>query len=340
MNQDMNNQNPTPINPVNPTNINGVQPQPAEPVQNQMTGMPNTNQPMPTSQPDAISPQQLNMMGAENNVTPQTNIISEGPQASSMPQMNIQQPEPAPAPTPINNGISNLISQNSEQPNTTNGLPNQPVNNVQNTNTYFEPEKEKKKVPVLVIIAIICIIFAAVYYFLIYPTMFNNNNNTNTTPVEETTTTVTTTWDKYASLRTGDLGTQKTITGAYRILSDDETYITLTETEFTIYQSKNNLSDNYTQGTLTVSKGKEAANNAGLDTDSIISDSEGLITEDDFYTLTMNTVKEVTNGEEKIGLNQDYTQVWILKSHGTEGIESQVINIDQPVTTYYVKVSD
>ena len=336
MNQDMNNQNPTPINPINPTNINGVQP--AEQTQNQMPGMQNTN-----SQPDTISPQQLNMMGANNNVTPQTNIISEGAQTTQASQMNIAPQEPAPTPTPVNNGISNLMTQNSEQPNTKNELPNPSVNNMQNTNTYYEPEKEKKKIPVIVIVAILFVILGAVYYIFIYPKMMNknnNNNDTNTTPAEEATSVVKTTWEKYASLRTGELGTQNSLTGAYRILSDDETYITITDKEFTIYQSKNNLSDNYTQGIFTVVKGKEAANNVGLDSDSIINNSDGLITEEDIYTLTMTTIKEVTNGEEKIGLNQNYNQVWILKNHGTEGIEAQVVDIDQPITTYYVKVSD
>ena len=355
MNQDINNLNNqvptgTPVTPAAPVGINSVtppQPVPAPTV-------------LPTEQVTTTIPTEpINVVPeppVQNTtlVEPQPTTIAtptpEPPVEQSNGALNImgtQQPAPVTEPTPVgpvatsfpteptvNSSVNGLPNEQTITPTpTTSSIPDEPV------------EQEKKKVPALVIVAVIFIIIGIVYYIVVFPKLMNKGNTTTNEQTNngENTGEVTNNWEQYASLRGDQIGTTKNMNGAFRILSDAETYWVFGDTEFTMYQSVNNLTDNYTQGTSEIKKGKAEAITAGIDEttlDTLISESNGTITEEDIYTLIMTPTKEVTNGATNTEIGQTWTQIWILKNHGTEGIEAQVINIEQPTTTYYVKVSD
>ena len=363
MNQDMNNINNTNINqvpnnvpftPINTTNINGPQVVQSAPVTGTEQQVINPT-PAVTAMPTAniqSTPEQTPMTPEVNNSA--LNIMSGTPQPipDAQPQIVIPQvgelpveqqtitptPTAQPQPTTTNNEATNFTIPNAEQ---TPSTP-QPVPSVtEQVSAPVEEElyKEKKKVPVLVIIAGIFVIIGIVYYIFVFPKLMNGGEST--TPEQQTPANTTTendtrtAWEKYASLRGEQVSTIKDINGGFRILADTETYYVFKDNSFNMYQSVNNLEDNYTEGTLTVSKGKEFAMTAGIDETKLADFEDG-----DIYTLVMTPTKEVTNGETKTDLTEEWTQIWILKDHSTEGIEAEVLNITQPTTSNYVKISD
>lgn len=154
-------------------------------------------------------------------------------------------------------------------------------------------------------------------------------------------------WNRYSSLRTGNLGKVSYITGGWRILSDSETYWEFKNGEFYWYKSVNDLNDNYWYGTTKILTGKEGLKSVGLDeskVDNIVSRSNGSVTANDIYAIICTPTKIISNGEDKsatnIPANSKWNYVWIVVDHGTEGIEAQVVNVDTAETTYYVKIKD
>ncbi len=154
-------------------------------------------------------------------------------------------------------------------------------------------------------------------------------------------------WNRYKSLRQGTLGNKKDITGGWRILSDATDYWTFKNGEFYWYQNASVLTDNYWQGTYTITSGRAGLLAAGLDSskiDKIISDSKGQITENDIVTITGIPKKLIINGVDKSSENitaeSKITLIWIMVGHGTEGIEGQVLNLNNYSTSYYVKLTD
>ena len=369
MNQDINNQNNinqnqvsnnTPFTPINAININNPQGDTNQ-VNNQMNIEQNVNNNTVPNMSNNISPSQniveqnnsaLSFMNTEaSSQVPQNNNVAPVPQTENTNTFNQQPPIISNEQQNNNNQIQNLINQNTQVETEFTPLPNQSVNQISNTNP--EPVKEKKKMPVLVIVAIIFVIFAVVYYIFIFPKLMNggnSNTSNNETQNEETNNNVVTeetNWQKYSNLRTGELGTTKDLFGGYRILSSTETYWVFRDNEFYQYQSVNNLEDNYWQGTMTVSIGKEEAVAKGIDgsrIDKIINESNGTITENNIYTLTLTPTKIIQGGidvsETNItdGLIWDY--IWIIIDHNEEGIEAQVINLNDDSTSNYVKIND
>lgn len=154
-------------------------------------------------------------------------------------------------------------------------------------------------------------------------------------------------WNRYSSLRTGNLGKVSHITGGWRVLSDYETYWEFKNGEFWWYKSVNDLNDNYWYGTTKILTGKEGLKSVGLDeskVDNIISSSNGNITANDIYAVVCTPTKIISGGIDKsstnIPANSKWNYVWILIDHGAEGIEAQVLNVDTSETAYYVKIKD
>jgi hypothetical protein len=154
-------------------------------------------------------------------------------------------------------------------------------------------------------------------------------------------------WNRYSSLRTGNLGKKANITGGWRILGDSESYWELKNNSFYWYKSVNDLNDNYWYGTTKVLSGKNGFKAVGLEQskiDDIISRSKGNITANDIYTIVCTPTKIISDGVDKsatnIPANSKWNYVWIIVDHGKEGIEAQVLNVNTGDTTYYVKIKD
>ncbi len=151
-------------------------------------------------------------------------------------------------------------------------------------------------------------------------------------------------WNTYKSVRSGSLGTKKTIEGGWRTLASTEEYWTFNNGEFYFYKSVNNLNDNYYQGTYKVYTGKTGAAKVGIEAskiDAIVSRNKG-IKETDIYTLILTPKKLISGGEDKstsLG-SDDWQIVWILVDHGKEGFEGQLQNVKSGETSYYVKIKD
>lgn len=154
-------------------------------------------------------------------------------------------------------------------------------------------------------------------------------------------------WNRYSSLRAGKLGKKADINGGWRILSDSETYWEFKNNTFYWYKSVNDLDDNYWYGTTKVYTGKEGFREIGLDEnriDAIVSRSKGELTADDFYTVICTPTKIISDGVDKSATNipsgTEWKYVWIMVDHGKEGIEGQVLNVNNSSTSYYVKIKD
>lgn len=152
-------------------------------------------------------------------------------------------------------------------------------------------------------------------------------------------------WNTYQSARSGDLGTNKTIEGGWRILANSEEYWTFKDGEFYYYKSVNDLNDNYYQGTYKVYTGKTGASKVGIEEsriESIVTKNKG-IKESDIYTLILTPKKIISGGVDKSETNlgkEDWNFVWILVDHGKEGIEGQQMNVKTGDTGYFVKIKD
>lgn len=153
-----------------------------------------------------------------------------------------------------------------------------------------------------------------------------------------------TNWNSYKKLRSDEIGKKKTIEGEWRILSNSEEYIKITNGEFYSYNSFKNLNDNYTVGTYKKYTGKKGATKVGIDEykiENIISKNKG-IKEKDIYTIIVKPNKLISEGTDKTDtLNkEDINTIWILVDHGKEGIEAQKINVATKEITHYVKIKD
>ncbi len=154
-------------------------------------------------------------------------------------------------------------------------------------------------------------------------------------------------WNRFSELREGDLGKNKSINGGWRILSDSETYWEFKNGKFWWYESVNELNDNYWQGTTKVLTGKTGLSSVGLDEskiDLIINQSSGNVTANDIYTIVCTPTKIISGGKDKSDTNipedTQWHYVWIVVDHGAEGIEAQVLNIDNYDVNYFVKIKD
>ena len=154
-------------------------------------------------------------------------------------------------------------------------------------------------------------------------------------------------WNLYSSLRSGKLGKVSNLTGGWRILSDSKDYWKFNDGKFWWYKSVDDLNDNYWYGTTEILKGKEGLEKAGLDSnnlDTIITNSNGQVTKDDIYTVLLTPTKIISGGVDKSSTNipsgTKWTYIWIIVDHGKEGIEGQVLNMQNNSALYFVKVED
>ena len=152
-------------------------------------------------------------------------------------------------------------------------------------------------------------------------------------------------WNRYESVRQGELGTKKTIEGGWRILEDNETYWSLKNNEFTLYESYKELNDNYVSGTYEQYIGKEGTTKVGISTDKIdeiVAKSSGTVKEEDIYTLILKPTKKIAGGQDSTQelTSEEWNIVWILVDHGAEGIEAQQLNVKTSSTAFYVKIKD
>ena len=152
-------------------------------------------------------------------------------------------------------------------------------------------------------------------------------------------------WNRFASIREGELGKEKSIEGEWRILDSSETYWILKDKTFTLYESYKDLNDNYISGTYEHHTGKDGLEKVGIlpeKVDEIISASNGRVTEEDIYTIILKPNKKIVSGQDTTQeLNTEEWQfIWILIDHGTEGIELQQLNVKNSSANYYVKAKD
>lgn len=152
---------------------------------------------------------------------------------------------------------------------------------------------------------------------------------------------------KFSNLRTGNLGKNKNLTGGWRVLANTESYWKFTENEFWLYKSVNDLNDNYWQGTTKIYKGREGLRLLGVSETKInelINSMKDELTEQDVYTVICTPIKLIENGKdvsgEKIKEKVEWQYVWIIKSHGSEGIEAEFLNIETAEVLHYVKLAD
>ena len=154
-------------------------------------------------------------------------------------------------------------------------------------------------------------------------------------------------WNRYAELRTGDLGKVKDINGLWRILAESEMSWKFENGEFWLYESYKDTDDNYWYGTTEIMTGKEGLLSAGLDPDKLdkmMLQSNGQVTEDDVYIIICTPTKIISDGVDKSdtnipeGTTLDF--IWVLVDHGEEGIEAQIGNITTGQIYYFVKIAD
>lgn len=154
-------------------------------------------------------------------------------------------------------------------------------------------------------------------------------------------------WNLYSSLRSGKLGKVVNLTGGWRTLSDSEDYWYFKDGKFWWYKSVNDLNDNYWYGTTEIIKGKDGLTKAGLDSENvntIITNSNGQVSADDIYTVILTPTKIISGGVDKSSTNipdgTKWTYIWIVVDHGKEGIEGQVLNMQNNSALYFVKLED
>ncbi len=154
-------------------------------------------------------------------------------------------------------------------------------------------------------------------------------------------------WNMYADLRKENISHNKTINGGWRILNDSEVYWVFKNNEFWWYKSVNDLNDNYWYGTTEIITGKDGFKKAGLSEDkidTIIKQSNGNVTEDDVYTIVCTPKQMISAGQDQSSINIPadvaWTYIWVVVDHGMEGIEAQVLNMQEYENSYYVKIND
>ena len=192
-------------------------------------------------------------------------------------------------------------------------------NQVLNNQMPYQPVTNKKGVSpfiIVIIIALAIIFLSAIIFLVAAPFIFNKSN-----------------------VKTNDLE----IYGGWKTQSPDaETYWVFDNNEFWWYQSYNDLNDNYWYGKVTIETGREGLKNVGLNessVDTIIQNSNGKVTDDDIYTLTLTPEKIISGGIDKSSTNipedSKWHYVWIVVDYGDEGLEGQVLNVDNGDVTYY-----
>lgn len=192
-------------------------------------------------------------------------------------------------------------------------------NQVLNNQMPYQPVKNKKGVShfiIVIIIALAIIFLSAIIFLVAAPFIFNKSN-----------------------VKTNDLE----IYGGWKTQSPNaETYWVFDNNEFWWYQSYNDLNDNYWYGKVTIETGREGLKNVGLNessVDTIIQNSNGKVTDDDIYTLTLTPEKIISGGIDKSSTNipedSKWHYVWIVVDYGDEGLEGQVLNVDNGDVTYY-----
>lgn len=143
------------------------------------------------------------------------------------------------------------------------------------------------------------------------------------------------------------LGKISYITGGWKYSGDSETYWVFRSGEFWWYKSFNDLNDNYWYGTTTIYQGKEGLKAVGIDedkADEVIALGNGKITLADIYTIICTPKKIISGGKDlsstNIPENTKWNQIWILIDHGSEGIEAQVLDVDNNSKNYFIKIKD
>lgn len=154
-----------------------------------------------------------------------------------------------------------------------------------------------------------------------------------------------TNWNLYKSVRSGSLGSVKSLVGGWKILDNSKEYFEFNATDFYYYKDYTDLSDNYYYGTYEVYTGKTGTAKVGVSddkVDSLITNSNGKITENDIKTIIFKPTKLIASGEDKSSniKNNEIKYIWIFVDHGSEGIEGQVLNVSEGNTLYFVKSSD
>ncbi len=210
-----------------------------------------------------------------------------------------------------------------------NQVPNDqmPNNQFPNNQSLYQPTPSKKSNTPLIIIIIILIALISVVVAVVVlskPDDTDNKKDSETTETEQ----------KKLKIY-GDWKTQS---------YDAETYWVFKDNEFWWYQSYNNLNDNYWYGKTTIETGRQGIKNVGLNEnaiETILENSQGRVTEDDIYTLTLTPEKIISNGIDKsstnIPENSKWHYVWIIVDYGEDGVEAQVLNVDTLDTTYYTR---
>ena len=151
-------------------------------------------------------------------------------------------------------------------------------------------------------------------------------------------------WNRYSSLRSGNLGNNKVLTGGWRILDDDEQYWEFTSNSFRWYKSVNDLNDNYWEGSIEILKGRAGFKEVGIKESKFDDILKKGATYNDIYTVVMTPTKIISGGVDKSSTNikdgQKFRQIWIIVDHGSQGIEGQVYDVDSNSIGYFVKIKD
>ena len=202
------------------------------------------------------------------------------------------------------------------------------VNNGMNTPKPIKPKKNPMGLIVLfvVISAIVMSIFAI---FLVFTKSSSDENE-----IVAETVVLKPPFDEYE------------IAGGWNSVDEGGTYWKFEDGQYWWYKSYDDLDDNYWYGSIEVYTGKEGLNIAGLEeekVDAIAEQSGGNVTADDIYTVVCTPEKVISGGVDKSDVNiteeQTLTYVWILVNYD-DGIEAQVLNLQNYDVGYYMKIEE
>lgn len=151
-------------------------------------------------------------------------------------------------------------------------------------------------------------------------------------------------WNMYDDLRSGELAKEASIEGEWRILEEYSSSYIFKDGRYVNFNKKENMEENYINGSYVADYGKIGFLVAGLDESKlqeIIDNSNGQVSEEDICVLTCSIDQFVKDGvQQELPKDHFVTQVWIIVDHGDEGIEAQVYNMNNNSLYYYVKTLD
>lgn len=131
--------------------------------------------------------------------------------------------------------------------------------------------------------------------------------------------------------------------GGWNDIESGGTYWEFEDGEYWWYKSYENLDDNYWYGTTNIINGLEGIKAAKLNVEGMQEYIDnGVIAEDDIYTIICTPLKVISDGVDKSAENipegQTLTYVWILVDYGEEGVVAQTLNVANSDTRYYKKI--